>query len=218
LKDMVKKIEDLDFYELLNLGLDATRLEIENAYLLAVATYHEESIASSGVLSAEERGLILERIGQAFETLADPDKRKTYDARILPHRPESRQRAYFRKSTEKLEIEDAAEEQKFWERVRSLLLPRGIRTSRGRRGQRKNGKDWLTLQKDRYYYGEYLKSVRERRGLTLEEAALRSQISLALLAALEEEDNEALPQGRDRARMLQAYARSLGLDSANDGE
>ena len=215
---MVKKIEDLDFYELLNLGLDATLVEIENAYLLAVATYHEEAMASYGVLSAEERGVILERIEEAFETLADPDKRKTYDARILPHRPESRQRAYFRKSTEKLEIEDAAEEQKFWARVKSSLLPRGLQRSRGRRGQRKNGKDWLALQKDRYYYGEYLKSVREQRGLTLEEVARRSKISLALLTALEEEDDEGLPQGKDRVRMLQAYARSLGLDSANGGE
>jgi curved DNA-binding protein CbpA len=215
---MVKKIEDLDFYELLNLGLDATRLEIENAYLLAVATYHQESMASSGVLSEEERAVILGRIEEAFETLADSDKRKTYDARILPHRPEGRQRAYFRKSTEKLEIEDAAEEQKFWDRVISSLLPQRLRKIRGIRGQRKNGKDWLTLQKDRYYYGEYLKSVREQRGLTLEEAARRSKISLAILTALEEEDDEGLPRGKNRGRMLQAYARSLGLDSANGGE
>ena len=218
MKNMVKGIEDLDFYELLNLGLDATRVEIENAYLLAVATYHDEAMASYGVLSAEERGIILGRIEEAFETLADPERRRIYDARILPHRPESRQRAYFRKSTEKLEIEDAAEERKFWDRFKSSLLPRGQRRRRSRRGGRKNGKDWLALQKEHYYYGEYLKSVREQKGLTLEEIARRSKISPDLLTALEEEDDESLPQGKDRLRMLQAYARSLGLDSAGGGK
>jgi DnaJ-class molecular chaperone len=213
---MVKRIEDLDFYELLNLGLDATRVEIENAYLLAVATYHDEAMASYGVLSAEERETILRRIEEAFETLADPERRKAYDARILPHRPESRQRAYFRQTTERLEIEDAAEERKFWDRVKSSLLPRAPRRKWGRRKGRWNGKDWLALQKDRYYYGEYLKGVREQKGLTLEEIARRSKISLDLLTALEEEDEDNLPQGKDRLRMLQAYARSLGLDSASD--
>jgi len=218
LKDMVKKIEDLDFYELLNLGLDATPGEIEGAYLLAVATYHQEAMASRGVLSLEERGVILRRIEEAFETLADPDKRKTYDELILPQRPESQQRAYFRKSTEKLEIEDATEVQKFWARVSSSMLPVGLRRGRGRHRQHKNGKGWLNLQKDRHYYGEYLKSVREQRGLTLEEISQRAKISLALLAALEEEDEESLPQGKDRVRMLQAYARALGLNSANGGK
>jgi curved DNA-binding protein CbpA len=214
---MVKRIEDLDFYELLNLSLDATRVEIENAYLLAVATYHGGATASYGVLSAEERRIILGRVEEAFETLAEPEKRKIYDARILPHRPEGSQRAYFRKSTEKMEIQDASEERKFWDRVKSSLLPRGPRRSRGRRGNRKNGKDWLALQKDRYYYGEYLKSVRQQKGLTLEEIARRSKISRDLLTALEEEDENSLPRGKDRLRMLQAYARSLGLDSAGEG-
>ncbi len=50
MKHMVKSIKDLDFYELLNLDLDATRVEIENAYLLAVATYHKDGLASYGVL------------------------------------------------------------------------------------------------------------------------------------------------------------------------
>jgi cytoskeletal protein RodZ len=62
-----------------------------------------------------------------------------------------------------------------------------------------------------------LKSVREQKGLTLAEAARDSKICLALLTALEEEDEEALPRGKARFRLLQAYARSLGLDSENGG-
>ncbi len=68
---MAKKIEEMDFYELLNLRLDATEQEILKAYDLAVATYHPDALASYGVLSAEERGEMLDRIEKAFQTLGD---------------------------------------------------------------------------------------------------------------------------------------------------
>jgi hypothetical protein len=42
--------------------------------------------------------------------LADPAARKTYDSALQPLRPEFQQKAYFRKSTKRLEIEDASEE------------------------------------------------------------------------------------------------------------
>ena len=51
---MVKKIEEMDFYEILNLQVDATDQDVRNAYILAVATYHPDALASYGVLSAEE--------------------------------------------------------------------------------------------------------------------------------------------------------------------
>ncbi|HCS49265.1 MAG TPA: hypothetical protein DIW61_13830, partial [Candidatus Aminicenantes bacterium] len=81
---MIKKIEEMDFYELLNLRLDASPKDIENAYLLAVATYHQEGMASYGVLGDVERGLILDKVEEAFQTLRDPAKKKAYDPLVLP--------------------------------------------------------------------------------------------------------------------------------------
>lgn len=215
---MTKKIEDMDFYDLLNLRLDASPKEVENAYLLAVATYHEEGLASYGVLSAEERQLILERIEEAFQTLANPETRKAYDSAILSSRPEFQQKAYFRKSTEKLEIEDASEEEKFWDRVKSWLIPPWRRKKKENHKDNKNGKDWLKLESDHYYYGEYLKRVRENRGISLEQIAGDCKISLSSLQALEEEDYDALPNGKDFHRLLNLYAKCLGLDSENGRE
>jgi DnaJ-class molecular chaperone len=215
---MVKKIEDLDFYEILNLRLDATQIEIENAYLLAMATYHEEAMASYGVLTTRERGLILDRIEDAFQTLADPKTRSAYDAMIASSRPEHKKRAYFRKSTEKLEIEDAEKKEKLWDRFKSAVLPRRLWKRKDDSNGKKNGKEWENLQKDRYYYGEYLRNVREQRGLTLEEAARTCDISAALLKALEDEDDGALPEGKDRIKLLKAYAGCLGLNPENGRE
>ncbi len=47
-----------------------------------MATYREQAMASYGVLTAQERRLILDRIEDAFGTLADPGKRKAYDKMI----------------------------------------------------------------------------------------------------------------------------------------
>ncbi len=215
---MIKKIEDMDFYEILNLGIDATQIEIENAYLLAMATYHGEAMASYGVLSARERGLILGRIEDAFQTLADPRKRKAYDAMIRASRPGSIKRAYFRKSTEKLEIEDAEEKAKFWDRIKSIILPRRPGKRKHKTNGKNNGKDWKALHQYRFYYGEILRSVREQRGLTLEEAAQTYNISADLLKALEDEDDNALPSGRGRYELLKAYAGCLGLSPENGSD
>jgi curved DNA-binding protein CbpA len=212
---MIKKIEDMDFYEILNLRLDATQTEIENAYLLAMATYREEAMASYGVLTVRERELMLDRTDEAFRTLADPKKRRAYDAAIVASRPESKRRAYFRNSTEKLEIEDAEEKEKLWDRFKSAILLRGPGKKKNSSNGRKNIKNWEALQRDRYYYGEILRSVREQRGMTLEEAAQNCNVSASLLKALENEDDGALPNEKVRAKLLRAYAGCLGLNPEN---
>lgn len=205
---MAKKIEELDFYDLLNLALDASPQEVEKAYLQAVATYHEQALASYGVLAPQERKLILDKIEAAFQTLAEPERRRAYDSTILPSRPEYQQRAYFRTSTVRLEIEDASEEEKFWDKVKSLFSFRKHRENRAIEAAFK-------LEANGRYYGEYLKLVRENRGLSREEIARSCNLSVALLEALEEDNYSALPRGKDPSSLLRLYARSLGLNSEN---
>ena len=211
---MAKKTEEMDFYDLLNLSLDASPQEVEKAYLQAVATYHEEGLASYGVLSPQERKLILDKIEAAFETLADPQRRRAYDSMILPSRPEYQQKAYFRKSTARLEIEDASEEEKFWDKVKSLFFFRKRRKNGQNAREITTGEEFEPETNGRYY-GEYLKLVRENRGLSREEIATASNLSVALLEALEEENYSALPRGKNPASLLRLYARSLGLNSEN---
>jgi curved DNA-binding protein CbpA len=213
---MVKKIEDLDYYEVLGLPFDASERDIRNGYILAVAAYHEDALASYGVLGAAERRAMLDRIEEAFQTLANAEARQSYDALILPSRPEFQSRAYFRNSTEKLKIEDAEHEEKLWDRLKSLVLP-----SRHRKSDEEDGvdvhssKDWKALLKSHYYYGAYLKLIREKRGLTLDDTARSCRTSLDRLRALEEEDYERFSSGKEISRLLRRYARCLGLDSAN---
>ena len=213
---MIKKIEEMDFYELLNLRLDASPKDIENAYLLAVATYHQEGMASYGVLGDVERGLILDKVEEAFQTLRDPAKKKAYDPLVLPGHPEFQQRAYFRRSTRRLEIEDASEEERLWDRIKAVVCPARLRRDgRDYYGDNGDRQERERLPENFYYYGDYLKKVRENRGLSREDIAERCGISPARLESLEEEDSPTRPHEKEIVEGLKLYARCLGLDSEN---
>jgi DnaJ-class molecular chaperone len=212
---MIKKIDDLDYYELLNLRDEASQKEIEKSYLLAVATYHQDSLASYGVLGDEERAIILNRVEDAFQTLGNPEKRKAYDSLVRDRNPEFREKAAFRKSTQRLLIEDAEERDSLWDKIKAIVAPVRRRRENHNPGDDGDGKAWRSPSDDSYYYGEYLKKVRERRGLTLEEIARRCGVDRSRLESLEEETSDFHSNGEKNQEVLRRYAKCLGLDSGD---
>jgi curved DNA-binding protein CbpA len=212
---MIKKIEDLDFYEILNLRGDASSRDIENAYLLALATYHQEGLASYGVLMDEERTVILDKVEDAFQTLRDPEKRKVYDAHVRDRHLEIPQKASFRRSTARLLIEAAPEQSGLWAKIRSVVAPARRRRERGGQDKNGNGRDWRGLPDDFYYYADFLKKVRERRGLSLEDIAEKCGIDPFELQSLEEELPGYHSNGKKILDLLRCYAKCLGLDADN---
>ncbi len=119
---MLKKIEDWNYYELLSIERTASQDEIWEAYQAALATYQDGSPALYGLVSEAERGPVLERVQEAFQTLRDPAKRKDYDLALLRHAPYVAPKAPFRKSVGKLEIEEAPPRRSLWARLKRLFL------------------------------------------------------------------------------------------------
>ena len=120
----IKKIENMDYYEILNLAKDASRQEIERAYHLGKATYSQNSLAHYRLLSEDERRHMLKKIEEAYQNLRDPKKKKLYDLKMLKMSSERGNKAYFRKSTKKLEIEDAEAHRGFWKKFKDLFQSR----------------------------------------------------------------------------------------------
>lgn len=118
---MLKKIEDWNYYELLSVERTASPDEIWEAYQTALATYKDGSLALYGLVSEAERGAVLERVQEAFQTLRDPDKRKEYDMALLRHAPYFPPKAPFRRSAGRLEIEEAPPKKSLWARLKRLL-------------------------------------------------------------------------------------------------
>jgi flagellar biosynthesis protein FlhG len=79
----MKRLEDLNYYELLNIEEKATEKEIKDAYMSSILQYHSDSIASYGLLSDKEKILMLKRVEEAYRTLIDASRKKHYDNNIL---------------------------------------------------------------------------------------------------------------------------------------
>jgi DnaJ-class molecular chaperone len=121
---MIKRIEDWNCYELLNVERTASQDEIWEAYQAALATYQPGSLAVYSLVTEDERTLILERIREAFQILRDPKTRKDYDLSLLKHKPYYAPKATFRKSVGKMEIEEAPAKRSLWARFKRIFSRR----------------------------------------------------------------------------------------------
>ncbi len=79
---MMKTIDELDHYEVLEVAREARRDEIERAFTLVRAAYGDDALAAYSVLSPDETKLWRERIEDAWRVLSDPDRRRAYDAAL----------------------------------------------------------------------------------------------------------------------------------------
>jgi len=118
----IKNVIEMDFYELLNISRTSSPQEIERAYHLCKSTYQAGSIAHYSLISEKERKTVLDRIEKAYDTLSDSKKRRLYDLQMFESKEDIKEKAFFRKSMEKLVIEDTADKVGFWRKLKYLLF------------------------------------------------------------------------------------------------
>ena len=91
---MLKKIEDMNYYELLEVSPRATMQEIHKAYERIRRIYDPNSIALYSLFSPDETEKIRNRIEEAYRTLIYEENRRSYDQALGGFAaPEPRQQA-----------------------------------------------------------------------------------------------------------------------------
>jgi len=78
----MNKFEELNYYEILEIPLNASLFEIKRAYRNAVEVYSDHSLLTYSLFSAEERINILKKLEDAYNTLTNRAKRIAYDASL----------------------------------------------------------------------------------------------------------------------------------------
>jgi DnaJ-class molecular chaperone len=78
----MNKFEELNYYEILEIPVNASSFVIRRAYRNAVEVYSDHSLLTYSLFSAEERVNILKKLEDAYNTLTDRIKRTAYDASL----------------------------------------------------------------------------------------------------------------------------------------
>ena len=183
----MKKVQDMNYYELLNIEPIASNEEIQRAYYLACQTYQPDSLATYSVLSETERAKMMKKIEKAYQTLMDECEREKYNRRIGigPRRKEKKGIKVIKhpanniSSQDNLKKEDCQEDN---EQMPDLSDP------------------------------QYLKKLRSKKGISIKEISDVTKISVGSLTALENGEYEKFPGRVYIVGFLRSYAEYIGID------
>lgn len=213
---MLKRIDDLNFYELLEVSPDANAQDIHKAYDRVRKIYEPNSIALYSLLSPEETERIHHRIDEAYRTLIYDETRREYD-RLLRERhelpeppppkpkyrpqyaPPAPQPAPVREALPPLNVEDHARAP-----APAEPAPAPVAAPIPEAGQPPAAIAEFT--------GPVIKLIRESKGLTLRNVADITKVSSRHLQHIEEEAYVKLPPRPYLRGFLALYARILGYE------
>jgi len=203
----MKKIEDLNFYELLEVSPTASIQEIHRAYERIRRVYDPNSIALYSLFSAEETAAIHQRIEDAYRTLLYDENRKRYDAALRggeeSHEPPPSQA-------------HTPERQPIQSTPQLPLENRGPGTSAPQPPPPAPEPAQVEAPPLPPFTGEFtgpaIKALREQRGQTLQAIAELTKVSIRYLGYIEEEAFQKLPVRTYLRGFLILFAKALSCD------
>ena len=199
----MKRLKDLNFYELLEVAFDASPFEVHQAYKEMVQLYHGDSLASYSFFSKEEREEILAKLDEAYSTLMDEKRRSLYDQSLIELGILDKATQYQRDRTKVSLMHDVKRPAANTAlRIRDRLKP--IASS--------NPVIQEILAND-VLSGKDLKKIRDELGVSLEQIAEMVKVRIVYLHAIEDDQFEKTPSRIFLKGFLRAYAQCMGLDA-----
>jgi hypothetical protein len=215
---MIKKIEDLNYYELLEVGPRATSQEIHRAYERVRRVYEPNSMALYSLFSPEETAIITQRIEEAYRTLVYDDNRKRYDALLqgqdelpdlppLPSDPIYKSH-YIEPTHQPRHVQSALTLPSENRYITAPELP--FQQPAPQNTVREPITPVSQLIAD--FTGPAIKMLREQHGLTLRNIADMTKIGTRYLECIEEEIYDKLPARAYIRGFLMLYAKAIGCE------
>ena len=206
---MMKRIEDMNFYELLEVSQTATSQEIHKAYERIRRVYEPNSVALYSLFTPDETAIIYQRVEEAYRTLVYEDNRRRYDLTIknrselpeftpslpsqalsyqpppIPTAPPLENLVAHTQEAPTPQIEPAPPSQEKVSPVSQLVSE---------------------------FTGPAIKVLREQRGLTLRNVSDATKVGARYLEYIEEENFSKLPARAYIRGFLMLYAKALGCE------
>jgi curved DNA-binding protein CbpA len=202
----MKRLTEQNYYELLDISPQASSQEVRYAYDQAINIFSADSISTYSLLSQKERKLILERLVNAYKTLANSQLRAEYNKSLIEKgelSPEEIGALPFDES-------NAATGKLSEVMVGSLL--QGVDTEESATKPSASNLDLFDINTT--VTGRSIQELRVARDISIEEINRKTNIPKKTLKDIEEERFEELPALVYLKGFLKAYAKILNADEA----
>ncbi len=210
---MIKKIEDLNYYELLEVSPTATSQEIHKAYERVRRVYEPNSIALYSLFTPEETAAIHQRIEEAYRTLVYEDNRRRYDAMLRSRNeltePMPRPEPAGYQTYQAPVVQPALRLHSDNRHIKAEALPASPESAPIVPSAEPPAPATPFTGE---FTGPAIKLMREQRGLSLRNMADTTKVSARYLEFIEEEQFAKLPARAYVRGFLSLYAKALGQD------
>ena len=200
----MKKYEELNYYETLEIPPGASPFEVSQAYKDALSIYSEDSLISYSFFDDEERAAIIKKIEEAFLTLIDQRKRSEYD-RMLVSSGEADESILNKRERKKpislFHTNYPKNKDLHLKKIREKIAHIDIK-------QLSN-----EIFGGNAVSGTELKQLRISVGVDLQEIFEVTRINIPILRSIEEDEFDKLPPIIYLKNFLKSYADILQLDS-----
>ncbi len=193
----------MNYYEVLEVPVNASFFEIRHAYKEALSIYGEDSLSTYSLFSEAERETLLKKIEEAFQTLMDEKKRSEYNNQLVRDGevdPDDLFRDYSKNSIPIFLAHNAVDKNSFFKKVKKKV---------GESSIQKLSREILETE---LISGQDLKNLRQAIGIKLEDIFEVARISISILKAIENDDFQNLPSLIYLRNFLKSYAEILHLD------
>lgn len=203
--------EKKNYYEVLDIEIDATPDQIETAYVRARNAYSGDSVALYSLMTRDECNAFLAQIEEAYSVIGFPEKRREYD----------KLRGFNEVSTGPINQETYQPNNKQsnsfqYENFGSNLNEAKVSkiTAQKKFGLEYNENPQMDekIRDASEYNGPFLKEIREYKNVTVERMAEMTRISKTLINALENEEISKLPADVYVRGYVYQYAKVLKLN------
>jgi curved DNA-binding protein CbpA len=202
----MKRNKQQTHYDLLRIPMDASPLEICNAYLDILEVYQDQSMAANAFFSESERKAILSRLEEAYLVLSNHESRSVYDHSLIKTGIMKEGKQYRDKSRQTISLYHVRKK-----RPLSQLLPKPPELDKSVVSENALIQDIL---KQDLLTGQDLKKIRMTLGIPLERIVLQTRIATGTLEAIEEDQFNRLPPVVYLKSFLKLYAQCLQLDTS----
>ena len=204
---MEKDFDQMNYYEILDIGTNATSAEIRGAYNVALQMYQPDSLVSYSFFSKGERDKILSLIDKAYFTLINEAQRAKYDNE-MNLRETSVSADQHKAPPQPANIFEFNRRD-----IASLTRKNNKSALKTKISQSQSIREILSRQK---ITGADLKAIREELGLAIETIHQETKIRLDYLHDIEEDKTEKLPAPVFLKGFVKSYLRSLCIENADD--